>query len=291
MKLTGRKFGVEIEFLRKEDESDSTAFNRICRELNNVGIICRAPGYTHETTSYWKIITDASCGLELVSPVLKGESGLEDIEKVCKVLNALGYNVDKSCGLHVHHDARDLTSDEITAVFGFAMKWESVIDYLVSPSRHNNDFCRSNLAASRGSRRNMDHEVLTSELQTLRERGASRYGDNNYNRYLKVNYQAYLRHGTIEFRQHRGTLDSDKITAWVVLTQNFVTRAIESKASWTVSSDSAICFKRFRDTLGCTGAVLENNRFVVRASKVMLERFATFTAGSNITAYTSLIMA
>ncbi len=36
-----------------------------------------------------------------------------------------------------------------------------------------------------------------------------------YQRYRSVNLLALAKHGTIEFRQHAGTLDPDKLGAWV----------------------------------------------------------------------------
>ena len=37
----------------------------------------------------------------------------------------------------------------------------------------------------------------------------------NYDRYYKVNACAYDRHRTIEFRQHQGSTDYEKISHWV----------------------------------------------------------------------------
>ena len=42
-------------------------------------------------------------------------------------------------------------------------------------------------------------------------------------RYLKVNVEAYMRHGTLEFRQHGATVDPQKVLYWI----KFVTRIME----------------------------------------------------------------
>ena len=42
---------------------------------------------------------------------------------------------------------------------------------------------------------------------------------------MVVNFQAYLRHGTVEFRQHQGSLNPTKIWNWVVFTQSIMNRA------------------------------------------------------------------
>ena len=55
-------------------------------------------GYNHTTRPYWKIVTDASVsheGLEIVSPVLKGQDGLNQLEKVLKALNQVELRLTK----------------------------------------------------------------------------------------------------------------------------------------------------------------------------------------------------
>ena len=54
-------------------------------------------------------MTDSSLNgndtFELVSPILVGEAGLRELEKVCWVLDLCDVKVNESCGLHVHIDA------------------------------------------------------------------------------------------------------------------------------------------------------------------------------------------
>ena len=45
---------------------------------------------------------------------------------------------------------------------------------------------------------------------------------------LKLNVDAFWKHGTAEFRQHQGTLCPDEIEHWVRLTQGFVDHASNS---------------------------------------------------------------
>lgn len=283
MKLENRAYGVEIEFLYKSNMTTSAQRDEIERALQAAGLAMQAEDYNHITRTYWKLIYDVSAGHELVSPILHGEDGFHQIELVCKILNDLGYSVDKTCGLHVHHDARDLSAKQITSVFAVAMKWETVIDWLVAPSRRTgNRYCKSN--------NQYDRTAYGTEfaLKDLRRKGARNYGVNYSDRYLKVNYQAYIKHNTIEFRQHQGTLDAAKMITWILLTQNIVTKAVEKGASYTVSA-TGICFKRFRDMLGCTGSALQDNAYVKMASKTMLERWNHFTKGTAMTPYTSTL--
>src|SRR5690606_38760739 len=80
MTMSNRKFGVEIEFIFSGNIHDVAA------KLNEYGVTTVVEGYNHQTRAHWKIVHDASCGWELVSPPMAGEAGLEEIRKACKAL-------------------------------------------------------------------------------------------------------------------------------------------------------------------------------------------------------------
>ena len=41
-------------------------------------------------------------------------------------------------------------------------------------------------------------------------------------RYFKINPQSYSRHNTIEFRQHSGTIEFEKVSNWITFLHNLV---------------------------------------------------------------------
>jgi hypothetical protein len=47
--------------------------------------------------------------LEIVSPILSGINGFNQIAQVLSVLNSLGVHVNESCGFHVHVGASEMT--------------------------------------------------------------------------------------------------------------------------------------------------------------------------------------
>ena len=123
-------FGVEIEILNTVDRS------AIATALQAEGINAAVEGYNHQTRHYWKVITDASCGLEVVSPILSGEQGLNELKKVCEVLTRLGCKVDKTCGLHVHIGADTLGVDRVKSTIKRWLGNESQnLDSIQPPSR------------------------------------------------------------------------------------------------------------------------------------------------------------
>lgn len=212
-----RTYGIEIEFLE-----NSIPRSKIAQELRDAGINAQAERYNHITTSYWKMTTDSTCGNELVSPILKGRDGLEEIKKVCKVLNKLGCKVNKSCGLHVHHGVGDLNVKDFRNLYISSIKYEGLIDQLHPISRRdsNNSYC---LSLKRICGYDGDYERIVKKISSCK--CIDDIKNIFYSRYIKLNFQSYIKYGTVEFRQHAGTLDSSKIINWILFTQLMVERS------------------------------------------------------------------
>lgn len=191
-----RKFGIEIEFLGLYPNETSEI-------LSEHHIECRSEGYNHDVRSWWKATTDGSLSdrrsTELVSPPLPfNEESLITIGKIFQILTDNGGYVDQSCGIHVHIDARDLSrsiQDFSRFLFIRYRESENTIDSLVAPNRrsNNNTYCTS-----------MKQLPRTTKYSRLRN-----------NRYQKLNFCSFERHGTIEFRQHEGSLNGPKVNTWI----------------------------------------------------------------------------
>ncbi|MBW4596970.1 MAG: amidoligase family protein [Brasilonema angustatum HA4187-MV1] len=207
-----RRYGVEIEFV------SDLGLDEIADKLRQAGINAVAEGYNHSLRGYWKVITDSSCGYELVSPPLLGEEGIAEIITACNVLDQVG-KVNKKCGVHVHIDAAGLTLNQIKSVIINYAENEAVFDLIMPGSRRgdNNYYCQSIARINQPKLRR-----CTSVQEILEEVF-------NNSRYYKVNIASYLRHGTIEFRQHSGSVDGQKISNWVRLIQSFVIRSIDAE--------------------------------------------------------------
>lgn len=204
-----RKFGVEIEFL-----APAVSISELAQAITREGVVCVAEQYNHSTRGYWKIITDSSCGYELVSPPMSGTDGLRQIRTVCKVLNDKHVKVDRRCGLHVHHDIRDYTVDDAKRLAYFYRRFENIFDSFVPKSRRGDDntYCRT-----------ISQVINFSALDSYTT--IEQLANSVYTRYGKLNFQPFVRQGTVEFRHHSGTVDAEKIVNWVVLTNAVVNRA------------------------------------------------------------------
>lgn len=229
-----RTFGIEIEFFYG-GRSRSEAVERTLSSIRRKGIEVVFEGYTHRTTRHWKLVTDSSVnyeGLEIVSPVLKGAEGMRELELVLEALNDMDAKVDRSCGIHVHHDVSDYDVKAFKSLYGIYSRYEGTIDSMMSPSRrgNNNSFCRGmnfvGLDQLRGAK------TIEDVLGLYR------------NRYVKLNCASYRRQGTIEFRQHQGSTNYEKIASWLLITQMMVERSANSTVQLKQGVDDWFNFKK-----------------------------------------------
>lgn len=212
--LPERSFGIEMEFYGATPTS-------VVRAAHALGVDVQYENYTHRVTPHWKIVTDASVtrtgtgvgqGLELVSPILSGTDGIRQLALVSRALAQAGAKVNKTCGVHVHLDTSDLSAAQIgRTVINYAMA-QAAIDRILPISRRStsyNQYCQP---------------IPTGAIERLlgiTER--NQLANAMYSRYHTVNLQSLSRHGTVEFRQHAGSIEAKKIAHWINLLQDLAT--------------------------------------------------------------------
>jgi len=217
--LAARGFGVELEIIGLQPYAAA-------RALTEAGLNAQDSGYTHSTTGYWKTLLDGSVygGCEAVSPILYGEDGLTELTTAINALRQAGATVNTSTGMHVHVDARDLTGDEFGRTFAFYTERQDLFDMLVAPSRRHNTYCRK-----------YDSRTIAQIKRVAQEQGKEQVRYAYDDRYMTVNVTSYGRHGTLEFRQHQGTLNATKAVSWVRLLLAIVTK-VQACTEETVSA-------------------------------------------------------
>ena len=207
----------EVEFVLRESQSKTFTFgveieclmmrSRFIERARDNRMQYEYQGYNHtDNRSYYKFVTDSSIHgdnpIECVSPILEGnDNGFESLKNCCKTLNEADAKVNRSTGLHVHIGASGMTDEWFLNIFKNYKALEAIIDTFMAPSRRrdNNTFCKSLQGY------NFDYACNT--IADLQRKLSSRY--------YKVNPMSINRHGTIEFRQHQGTTDFEKISNWV----------------------------------------------------------------------------
>lgn len=227
-----KQFGVEFECYNVTRET-------LRRKLTATGINCNEASRSTRSTGYWKITNDSSIrgtnGFELVSPILQGEAGLAELMKVCIVLNQCGAKVNRSCGTHIHINARNFSLEQWKRIYINYARLESVIDGWMANSRRSdsNTYCKGFGRVESFERRmneatsldNIARHVLTG-------------------RYWKVNPQSYSVHNTCEFRQHAGTTNYIKIASWI----RFLSNLVDYSELHTVNERTLDSLKAFNNT-------------------------------------------
>lgn len=220
-----RQFGVEIEFF------GTGSITTLKNKLRAKGISVESESYNHQLRTHWKITTDSSInpsrgtGREIVSPILKGADGLDQLRRVCEALQEWGGLINRTCGLHIHFDAANLQLDAWKTLYKNYITCESTIDSMMPNSRrgNRNTYCKSLL--NRFSSKQQAYRAIKSARDI---EGLSR-AITNRSRYGKVNAESYFRHKTVEFRQHSGTIEYTKISNWILFLHGMVSYAEKGK--------------------------------------------------------------
>jgi hypothetical protein len=89
----------------------------------------------------------------------------------------------------------------------------------VAPSRRGNNYCKPIHSSVKGR-----VDAMSTVQQII----------SNWDRFSVLNLAAYSRHHTVEFRQHQGTIECDKIMNWVKL----VAKVVIAAAKGTVATET-----------------------------------------------------
>lgn len=226
--LKHQRFGVEIEMTGITRAAAARAISRVLGDLgySNEGGPYFAWSVVDQKGRKWMLVRDSSIlveddtnpfdsqQVELVTPVLE----YEDLDLLRTVVNALrqaGAVVNESCGIHVHVDASHHTAKSLrNLVILFWTKQDLIYRALQVNNRRLN-FCRP-LGRDLFERfvrvRGADMERLADAWYIEDYDRHARYHET---RYHGLNLHSVWYRGTIEFRFFNGTLDADKITAYV----------------------------------------------------------------------------
>ena len=184
--------------------------------------------YNHsDSNDTYKLMSDSSLQssrgdryptCEIVSPVL---NTLESLKTVCDIINEAGAKANSSCGLHVHFGASSFSGEVWRRVILNYARIEDIIDSFMPQSRRasNSCWCGSVRAAARRIElyNYNDYRSIRNAIGT---------------RYSKVNLESFTRHNTIEFRQHGGTTNFEKIEKWINFLAAFLT--------WTINHEDLL---------------------------------------------------
>ncbi len=157
---------------------------------------------------------DSPAGIEIQTPPTSGKLLELWIHAVCNTARSYGFVVDKSCGLHVHVEVTTTTptarANQLRRLLLIAKAAEPMLFAMLPGSRWNSGYC----AALRLNGPDLARIERTSNA-AYSVWGSRKNGGSV--RYKGINLDSIGRHGTVEFRYHSGTLNAEKVIAWVRL--------------------------------------------------------------------------
>ncbi|MGE4132000.1 MAG: helicase-related protein [Bdellovibrionales bacterium] len=190
--------------------------------------------------SKYNVMYDGSCGWEIVTPVLKGKAGLEEIENFYDQLKdkiPADLAINSSTGLHVHFGYSLPHGPELGSLLVNLARIEPYLGLLVSPSRMTDFDPEDNSYALNIANPYADSWATLmygrkvgdfSEDVDVKALFASMKNDEeNPGRYLYANLTNLLEKDgikTVELRLHNGTLNRRKVLGWISLWMQLLER-------------------------------------------------------------------
>ena len=165
-------------------------------------------------------------GCEYISKPMNGDQLFHEIDAMGDYLWNEEYHMNRTCGLHIHIDARDLFYKELKGIMLVVKSFEDTIFSMLPNSRSKTNWCKK-LPISKQNIMQMhsDSDFIASWYDYCGEYPSmDKYNDSRYHG-LNLHARVYL--GTIEFRYHSGTNNKTKIKNWITICQSIVQRGIE----------------------------------------------------------------
>lgn len=233
--MTGRKFGVEIEF----GLTASGTMQRILTELRNAGLSNSTSihGHMGHSGSEWVVKRDASVpnGGELVSPPLNFDNADDrnQVTRAVKALNDGGARTVTTAGIHVHVESGDLSAKQVAAVARLFVKFEDCIYRLASSGWETlrsgaSTYCKplSTTQAAKIARARNEDQLKKAYYGNGYAFATSH---SHASRYCGINLHSHFYRGTIEFRVFNSSLNARRVQAYIGMCMAMVVDAKKGK--------------------------------------------------------------
>lgn len=207
-------FGIEIECIGLSCTQAQVA-------LANAGISVVNNGYTHAVIRQWKVVPDGSLharngSCEVVSPILSGQDGMNEVRTVMMILRTAGATVNASCGMHIHLGVEHFTPRRLGAIVMGYQEWQIAFDAFITPKR------QAFQSAYSGKRSWQDADILARTIEQCSTTSEVKTVCNHERRYKNLNVNSFKKYGTYEVRNHQGSLNGMNATAWIAFNQAFI---------------------------------------------------------------------
>lgn len=251
-------FGAEFEVILPPRYTHASAGIELSRIAGLTVRPSRRGEAVSRTSQDFRIVNDGSVrgagvAAEFVSPILKGQEGLDKITRFAQALAQIGATVNQSCGYHVHVGGFRPELPFFKNLVKIYAKFELAIDTVMPASRRGPGptYCKTVRRVNAAQL-----EAATSVNAIIR--AVTGLADHDYGRrFYKLNLASFEKHSTVEFRQHAGTVDAAKATAWIKTCLRMVAAAQAGKSGDTAVASLDISSIDLSALAPKTRAVLE----------------------------------
>lgn len=237
-----RTFGIEIEC-----GNSALEYRQVAEAMKKAKFKMATIRTGRRSNTGYSVGCDGS-GIEVRTPILKGEEGFEEVHKIMGFLrDDLGCWVSSSDGMHVHHGAAEFHKSSILAkrLLDTWLNNQKLIVKLTVPNRRNYGPCA----------------LVREEHKTNFAKKHPYYNKNNnwknYGGRRAINFSTLNVRGTIELRLHEGCLDPARALRWVIFGQKLLDSAIANK-------EPLSCAKSLPDLLATLGMGAEESKELVK---------------------------
>lgn len=212
--MSVRPFGVELESIVPSYEHKAKVSQLLPKEV----------GVSDDGS-----ISGDGTGIEIQTPPASGIKAELLINDVCDILESNDATVNKSCGFHVHVDAKDVDDKDASGAFRaiqslwlFYIAFEDVIMSFLPHSRRASEYCHS-LRSDYHFREIMDAQNIEKleriwyRVANTQQATSAKSQSKHPTRYRGINMHTLFSGRHIEIRFHSGTLNPRKILEWTNL--------------------------------------------------------------------------
>lgn len=218
------KYGVEIEFMGITREAAA----EIVADFFGAGYFygggeLKGRDIADNDQRLWRIVRDASIEAysdeeqcELVTPILT-YSDLGILQQLVTKLKAAGARVNKSCGLHIHVDAKNFAPQAVVNLVTLIGSKEQLLYRALGIPKDRMRYCKR-------INDELVQTILEKKPESMEELKRAWYLESPYEtvegkyhstRYHGLNLHAMFTKGTIEFRLFNSTLEANTVKAYV----------------------------------------------------------------------------
>ena len=190
----------------------------------------------------WDCVHDGSvsCGSEFrLRTITNGDRLLNDISSFCKTMKQKGYDVDDTCGVHMHIDFSKANLPKLKNLIQFYSRYEQFIYDVVGEERKGIRFSQALRKTHRDGElyRGPQDFRFGPLADAMNENSLAKfkrayyqtehYQDSEQHKYYDGRYSGFNVHsvflnGTLELRYLRGTLNENYIRNWVMFNLHVV---------------------------------------------------------------------